>query len=69
MSVVTCAEIDYFLSIIDDHGEIKRELKRILLYECRCNERLKAKFEGSTRLEYTGFRGDWNTFREKRVYY
>ena len=27
------------------------------LYECRCDERLKAKVEGSTRLAYTGLRG------------
>ena len=39
------------------YGEIKRELKRILIYECWCNERLKAKAEGSTRLAYTGLRG------------
>ena len=31
---------------------IKRELKSILLFEWRCNERLKAKAEGSTRLAY-----------------
>ncbi len=37
--------------------EMKRELKRILVYECRCNEGLKAKAEGSTRLAYTGLRG------------
>ena len=37
--------------------ETKRELKRILIYECRCNERLKGKDEGSTRLAYTGLRG------------
>ena len=34
------------------HEQIKRELKRILIYECRCNERLKGKDEGSTRLYY-----------------
>ncbi len=39
------------------YEETKRELKRILIYECRCNERLKAKAEGSTRLAYTGLRG------------
>ena len=39
------------------HEEIKRELKRIPIYECWCNERLKAKAEGSTRLAYTGLRG------------
>jgi hypothetical protein len=45
--------------------EIKRELQRILIYECVCHgfyydlaecrrtERLKAKAEGSTRLTYT----------------
>jgi hypothetical protein len=26
-------------------------------YECRCDERLKGKGEGSTRFVYTGFRG------------
>ncbi len=39
------------------YQEIKRQLKRILLYECRCNERLKSKGERSTLLTYTGFRG------------
>jgi len=34
------------------YGETNRELNRILIYECRCNERLKAKAEGSTRLTY-----------------
>jgi hypothetical protein len=34
--------------------EIKRELKRTPIYECRRNERLKAKAEGSRRLTYTG---------------
>jgi hypothetical protein len=27
------------------------------IYECRCDERLKSKDEGSTRLGYTGFHG------------
>ena len=35
------------------YEEIKRELNRILLYECRCDERLIDKAEGSTRLAYT----------------
>ena len=35
------------------YQEIQRELKRILIYECRCNEGLKAKAEGSTHLAYT----------------
>ena len=36
---------------------IKRDLHRRLIYECRCDERLKVKVEGSTLLVYTGFRG------------
>ena len=36
------------------YEEMKRELNSILIYECRCNERLRAKAEGSTRLAYTG---------------
>jgi len=38
------------------YEKIKRDLNRILIYECRCNERLKGKDEVSnlpTRLEYT----------------
>ena len=27
------------------------------MYECRCDERLKAEAEGSTRLQYTGLHG------------
>jgi hypothetical protein len=36
---------------------IKRDLNRRLIYECRCDERLKAKTEGYTRLTYTGLHG------------
>ena len=36
---------------------IKRELNRRLTYECRCDERLKVKSEGSARLTYTGLCG------------
>ena len=36
---------------------IKRELKKRLIHECRCDERLKAKAERSTRLAYTVLRG------------
>ncbi len=36
---------------------IKRELTRRLVYECRFDERLKVKAEGSTRLTYTGLHG------------
>ena len=32
----------------------KRELKIRLIYECRCDERLKTQAEESTRLVYTG---------------
>jgi hypothetical protein len=37
--------------------EIKRESKRRPIYECRCDERLKGKAEGPTRLGYTGLCG------------
>jgi hypothetical protein len=37
------------------YEETKRELKRILVYEIRCNERLRV--EGSLRLTYTGLSG------------
>jgi hypothetical protein len=37
---------------------IKREVKTRPIYECRCDERLKTKVEESTRLAYTGFRGE-----------
>ena len=36
------------------YESIKRELNRRRIYKCRCEERLKAKAEGSTRLTYTG---------------
>ena len=36
----------------------KREIKGIHLCGCRRNERLKAKTDGSTRLTYTGLRGE-----------
>jgi hypothetical protein len=39
--------------LFTSYEEIKRELKRILTYECRCDERLKVKAEGSIRLTYT----------------
>jgi hypothetical protein len=46
------------ISVVDNE-KIKRELNRILIYECRCNERLKTKPEGSTRHKfvYTGLSG------------
>ncbi len=36
------------------HKSIKRELKRRLIYEYRCDERLKTKNEESTRLAWVG---------------
>ena len=36
---------------------IKRELKTIPIYDCRCDERLKPNPEGSTRLTYSGLLG------------
>jgi hypothetical protein len=48
---------DTKLSIFVYYETIKRELNRRLIHECRCDERLKAKAEGSTRLAYTELRG------------
>jgi hypothetical protein len=50
-----------FLILCVYYTGMTRELNRRLIYECRCDEILKAKVEGSTLLVYTGFRGDWNT--------
>ena len=38
------------------YESIKRELNKRLIFECRCDSRLKAKAEGSTRLAYTRWR-------------
>ena len=40
------------------YESIKRELKKRLTYEYRCDERLKTKTEESTRLTYTGLDGE-----------
>ena len=37
---------------------IKRDLKGIHISGCRCNERLKAKIDGSICLGYDGLRGE-----------
>jgi hypothetical protein len=37
--------------------ETKQEVKRIHIYECRCNEILKSESEGSIRPTYTGLCG------------
>ena len=39
------------------YESIKRELNIRLIYECRCDERLKSKDGGSTHLTYTGLHG------------
>jgi len=39
------------------YESIKREVQRRPIYECRCDERLKTKVEGSTRLAYIGLHG------------
>ena len=51
-----CCHKDKVLVVSDTFvysGSINREVKTRLIYECRCDERLKAKAEGSTRLVYT----------------
>ena len=44
------------LFIVVYYETIKRELYKRLIYECRCDERLKAQVEGSTCFSYTGLR-------------
>ena len=46
---------DYKLKLLTRfyYESIKRELKRRLIYEYRCDERLKTKNEESTRLSHT----------------
>ncbi len=44
------------LFIVVYYETIKRELYKRLIYECRCDARLKAQVEGSTCLSYTGLR-------------
>ena len=40
--------------VFKDYYSIKRKLNTRLIHECRCDERLKSKVEGSTLLGYTG---------------
>ena len=40
------------------YEEIKRTLKRRPIHECRYDERIKTKTEGSTRLAHTGLIGE-----------
>jgi hypothetical protein len=52
IGIVTLITEIFFITIINRF--LKRELKGIHMYGCRCNERLKVKTEGSTHLVYTG---------------
>jgi hypothetical protein len=42
-----------------ENNMIKWEIQRRPIHECWCDERLKAKVEGSTRLTYTGLSFSW----------
>ncbi len=55
--IVVCRENHPHLEFVVYYETIKRDLNRRLIYECRCDERLKGKTERSTRLTYTGLRG------------
>ena len=48
-----CVEGCTFFEEVVYYESIKRELKTKLIYECRCDERLKTKVEESTRLTCT----------------
>ena len=43
------------------YEQIKREIKRILMYECRCNERLEGTTGNVHDSDTLGDVGDWNT--------
>jgi hypothetical protein len=43
--------------ILFDYEEKKRVLNRIRICECRCDEKLRGKSEGSAHLGYTGLCG------------
>ena len=45
-------------SVVVYYESIKRKLNKKLILDCRCDARLKAKAEGSTRLACTGWRGE-----------
>jgi hypothetical protein len=47
------------------YESIKRDLKTRPINECRCDERLKAKVEESTRLTYTGLHGELENLKIK----
>ena len=49
------------------YESIKLELNIRLMYECHCDERLKTKAEGSTRLEYTGLLGELGAPKESKI--
>ena len=52
--------ISIFVGCLANHDRahsLKRELNRRPIYEYRCDEKLKTKAEGSTRLAYTGLLG------------
>ncbi len=51
------------------YESIKRELKTRPVYEYRCDERLKTKTVGSTRLVYTGFLGGTGTPKDGNLLY
>ncbi len=48
------------------YESIKRELNKRLIFECRCDPRLKSKDEGSTRLTYTTYVEGFYVYYESR---
>jgi hypothetical protein len=58
MSVGVMKDYKPFDFTVVYYESTKRDLNRRLKYECRCDERLKAKYEGSTLLGYTCLTGE-----------
>ena len=57
-SYATSSMCPHRLVMLYFEQQIQWELKGIRICGCQWNERLKAKTDGSTRLGYTGFRGE-----------
>jgi hypothetical protein len=61
VAITTFPQLDNDMTIVY-YETIKRNLNKRLIYECRCDERLKGKSEGSTCLTL-GCTRDWKTKR------
>ena len=59
---VFSGDLVFFVYYKSIKGKVNHSSRRLLL-ECRCDERLKTKAEGSTRLAYTG----WRDYHQRKI--